>query len=238
VVSENPAVTTYGVIGIVLLFALVVTMFRRRAPSGVRVLALAALVYLVTTAAATGYNPWVGRILMPMVVLGLPVLAFAANRRWTAALAVLIAGGTVAQMLHQQVFEVKGLDRVSQETVQRPELRPALRKLDALIPANAPIAYMGDEESFDYPLFGPGRQRYVVRLDPRKPLSQIDQRKHPVAGVFYAQSTPQNGPMVEPVKIPNLPGMIHLSRLYAFLPNPALQRAIRASQTASAGAKR
>jgi hypothetical protein len=83
-----------------------------------------------------------------------------------------------------------GLDRISQMTYNNnPDLGPALRRLQRMLPATAPLGYIGSGDTWDYPLFGEHRERRLVRLQ-QHVVTQSQMRQDHVAGVFFAYVSP------------------------------------------------
>ncbi len=77
----------------------------------------------------------------------------------------------------------------------RPTLAPALRGLQARIPAHAAIGFVGTEDSWDYPLFGAHREHRITRmLYPTEATYDAMARKH-LAGVVFADVGPPHPPL-------------------------------------------
>ena len=171
-VSEDGS--AFGPVGFLLFLPLLVYMaLRLRAPPARRLVALAALLYLLVFAAGTGWNQWVGRVLIPMVALGAPLLAALYARTWTRGLALGLAVVGLAPcvllnvqkplLVQEGSANVLSIDRIGQQTIFRTELRPLYRTLDRQLPGQ-PIGFVGSEDAWDYPLFGEHRERRVERM--------------------------------------------------------------------------
>jgi hypothetical protein len=148
-----------------------------------------------------GFQEWIPRLLMPCVAIGAPLLAKVAS--WPRLIRVVIVALALVG-LYPTLFrnETKrllpsggmpsflGLDRIAQMTYNNyPDLGPALRRLDRMLPDTAPLGYVGSADSWDYPLFGEHRQRRLVRL-PQNGVTESQMRRDHLAGVFFAYVTP------------------------------------------------
>jgi hypothetical protein len=167
--------SAFGLVGLlVFLPILLVTALRPRSPPWHRTLALAGLGYILSFAVTSEWNPWIGRVLVPGVAIGAPLLAGVALRPWLAGvvLALAVAGLVPSVLMNPQkpllverrAKTVFGLDRLQQQTLIRPEMHGVLSAMNARMGATAPLGYVGGEDSWDYPLFGEHRERRVVRL--------------------------------------------------------------------------
>ena len=144
----------FGMVGWLLLVPLMAfCLLRRRASAAQRVLAAAALMFLTLFFLRIGFNPWVCRLMIPMVALAAPLLALLAGRPWlrgaTLTLALLSLLPTL--MLNRSKVlltppdtpSVLAGDRVQQQTVNRPDVAPMLRWMAANVPATADIGFVG-----------------------------------------------------------------------------------------------
>jgi hypothetical protein len=160
-----------------------------------RLLAVAVLLYFVTFGIFIGWNPWLGRVLIPGVALGAPLLAVLASRAWLRSVAVILAilgvVPSVFQNPQKPLLVAQGsptvfqLDRISQQTLIRGEMQPLLREIEAVVGEHAALGFAGGEDSWDYPLFGAHLRRRIVRLVPATVTYDLMARKH-LAGVLFS----------------------------------------------------
>jgi hypothetical protein len=194
-VSEDRS--AFGPVGFLLFLPLVAfTALRLRAPPAERMVALAAILYLLVFAATTSWNEWVGRVLIPMVALGAPLLAALYSRGWTRGLAVVLAlvGLVPCVLVNPQkrllVPErdptILEHDRIAQQTMLRSELRPVYRALERQLPGK-PVGFVGSEDAWDYPLFGEHRERRVERLTAEQAENDELVRGKGLAAIVWAQ---------------------------------------------------
>jgi hypothetical protein len=184
-ISEDTS--AYGIVGWwALLPVLVFFMFSRRAGPR-RLLAGAGLVGLAAFAVAFEYNIWVGRLLLPTVALVMPLCAVLARRGVPATLTVIAAALTLVPCLLLNPNKMllvtppaptaMAKDRIDQMTVLRPEMAPVIRAVGQRIGDRGALAFVGSEDSWDYPFFGEHRERRVIRfsspaqIDPAKAIA-------------------------------------------------------------------
>jgi hypothetical protein len=169
----------FGPLGLLLVAgvgaAAVVLVLRRRLPPIAIVYAAAPLVWLALLSVGLGYDQWEGRLFMFPVALsaslwGLalraPPVAWAtvAVAATSAALTLvhyeqkpsgirLLEGDVPASVWHMKRWEVQSL--------QRPEMRSALRFVEDRIPRSAPTALALGYNDFGYSVFGPTLERNI-----------------------------------------------------------------------------
>lgn len=190
----------WGVLGILLLW--IVPWLAVRGSSrgaGPRVLAVAALVHLLTVAYTSEYDPWRGRFFLVMAVFAFPAIASVLEQRsgrgqwsgsaWRAfllAVVVLGCGSALATTLFrehatlvsarygaQSVTSILGQDRAAQLTAHIPRYAEPVRRFDAMVPRDATVAIYGDY-MFEYVFFGPRMTRRLVPLgDGRAPMRPV-----------------------------------------------------------------
>jgi hypothetical protein len=171
-ISEDTS--AYGFVGwLVLLPLLLYFAFAPRAGPR-RIVAIAGLVGIAAFAILFGYNIWVGRLLLPTVALVMPLLAVLSRRGVPATLTVVAAALTLVPCLLLNPNKMLlvtapaptalGKDRIDQMTAIRPEMAPVIRAVDQRVGERGAIAFVGSEDSWDYPFFGEHRQRRVVRF--------------------------------------------------------------------------
>ena len=189
--------SAFGLVGLMLLVpAVLVGLLGPRVPAGARVLALAALAYVAVFVVAVQHNPWIGRVLIPSAALAAPLLALLASSSvvravgaFTAVLALLpcLLVNPQKPLLTAPGGSpfIFGLDRPTQQTLIRPEMREVLYALQVRVPPDQPLGFVGGEDSWDYPLFGAGLDRRVVRLR-MEDVTEGLMRREQLAGVLVA----------------------------------------------------
>jgi hypothetical protein len=196
-VSVQEDTSAFGLIGfLVLPCVLLVTLARREETRSRRVLAGAVLFFILAFAATFAFNVWLGRLLIPAVALAAPLFAVLVKRPAIAGATVVLAflsfvpsllensqkpilvGSTAPSIFHY--------DRRTQMTVIRPELIGVLNALDARIDKSAPIAFVGNEDSWDYPFFGEHRDRRIVRYDKPAEITYAQLRRDDLSGAVFA----------------------------------------------------
>jgi 4-amino-4-deoxy-L-arabinose transferase-like glycosyltransferase len=174
--------TGFGPIGFAVLLPLLAAYaFGWRSPPDRRVVALAAISYLVTMALLLDANEWIMRLTITAVALGAPLFARIEPIGWLRSITVLIAVFVLIPSLFLNVHKPLGFDdplaflkadRISQQAVgeaSRPsgqglEMEAALRRIETAIPPNGRIAVIGIEVGWEYPFFGPYFERYLHRI--------------------------------------------------------------------------
>jgi hypothetical protein len=209
--NVNEDVVSAGLIGWLVLWPVVlITLFARRSPPDRRALAAAAVLYVLVFAVFVGSEaPFNGRYMNVAAVIGAPLIALAATRAWSRALVVAIAivGLLPALVVNQfkPLLTDRGqpniwqLDRTAQMSATRPEQDALIRAVDAQFPADARIGFVGLEDAWDYPFFGPNLDRHITRAPnwPKKlPAEQRCQwladmaRENDLAGFVLAMIQP------------------------------------------------
>ena len=125
-------------------------------PGRYRTVAAAALLYLLVFCVAKRYDEFVARLLIPMVALGIPLLATLYRRQLVVLLVSALAIAGVVPALFdnpnkrlfpngntKRIFE---LDYDAQQSVARPDFRHVLPKLDEQITAQRPGWPRGREQ--------------------------------------------------------------------------------------------
>ncbi len=198
--AVNEDTSAYGLLGFLLIPPLlIITVVAPRVRPEARAVAGAALLVIVLSWIFTEQNPWVGRLLMTAIALGAPLLAFLYERSWMRTLAIVGAVVSLVPSLLTSVSKpiltppntptILAHDRLSQQTRQRPEVAPAVRALDRVVPSDATIGLVRGGDSWDYVFFGPDRARRVV---PMSGLSAAGERLrgYRPAGVVFANIEP------------------------------------------------
>lgn len=191
--------SAYGLVGLVVLALFVAVALAPRTGWDRRALALTALAFLVTFFVLTEQHPWMGRLIMPGIALGAPLFAYLHTNGLTRGAAVGLALLTLVPSL--LINEAKPLvaelgtpsilqrNRLEQITTPRSEMLPVLAALDELVPSDAPVGLVHDEDSWDYLLFGPELERRVVPLG-AEDASYKRMREERVRGIVFLNSDP------------------------------------------------
>lgn len=185
----------YGLLGILALALFVLVLLARSTPWDRRLIAAAAVGYLVLFAVVNEYNPWLARVMMPGIAIGAPLLALLYSRGWTRGTAVALALLSLLPSLvvnaQKPLFvepgqaTILGLDRIAQQTRVRPEMGVVLRALASRVAPDAPLGLVGEEDSWDYSFFGKDLERRVIRLDAREATRQTMAAEN-LAGIVFA----------------------------------------------------
>ena len=205
--EANPGTSAYGLLGLLLVVPLVlIGLLWRGTPVALRVLAAAAISYFLACTLVLGYSDEAARFLIPAFVLATPLLALVVSRRAGAAFALALALATVPGVLLHNVYKplvetegtpaILSLDRIGQQTVDNDfvSLGPALRQLQASVPAHATLGFLYQETFPEYLLFGQPLQRRLVGLEPEE-ISAHELRSRGLRAVFigFAAQPPCHG---------------------------------------------
>jgi hypothetical protein len=189
----------FGVTGALLLLPLVAwALVSPRAPPAERLLALAAVLYVVVFASVMGYSPDGGRLVMPGVLLAAALLAHLAARPWSraavAVVALIAAWPLLVANPNKRVLSPStlGQTRVEQQLVEFGNAKPVLRALGRRVGPHEPVGYVETRDYTDtdwpaYPLFGDGPARRVELLTPAE-LSASGLRRRHLRAVFVPPS--------------------------------------------------
>ena len=171
-VDVNEYFTGFGPIGLLLVLPLLaVTVARRGVPADRRLLAAAALSYIAIFLILVAAQPFDMRLMIIPVALGAPLLAYAAEIVWLRRLAVLVAAVFLVPVLFTN--QVKPLrpgdfslakDLAAQRANSNLGYGEMLRNTEQAIADDQRVGFVGTDLEWDYPLFGPHFDRYVVRL--------------------------------------------------------------------------
>ncbi|MFL5839325.1 MAG: glycosyltransferase family 39 protein [Thermoleophilaceae bacterium] len=198
--SVNDSRGGFGPILLVFLLPLVLFELGRGRSSRLRrAFAGSAALYLLLFPVVVQYDPDATRLALPGVVLGAPLLAALAFRRWTAlpatVLAVVVLVFSVLQnplkpLLDPGVTPAFELTRHQQLAINRGEMARVLDVVEARIGPTAPLAFVGSRDAFDYPFFGPHLERRVIRLDHAYELTQERMRRLGVRAAVLCNVAP------------------------------------------------
>ena len=173
--SPNDSTSAFGpVFFLVLVPLLLVLALRPRTALDRRLAAIAALLFFLLFPLSAEVSPDLNRVALPGVALAAPLLATLLPRRAlagaTATLAVLVMVPCVLVNSYKPLLVPLGgtpthaLPREQQFATARGNVTTALLAIKKHLPDDAPIAFVGGFDGFDYPFFGPHLERRVVRL--------------------------------------------------------------------------
>jgi hypothetical protein len=81
---------------------------------------------------------------------------------------------------------VFGMERRTQQLIARPETKPVYEFIDRHVPSRSTIGFVGaGVSSWDYPLFGPHRDRRVLRFTDARDITYQMMRREGMAGVLF-----------------------------------------------------
>jgi Dolichyl-phosphate-mannose-protein mannosyltransferase len=189
--------TAYGLIGfLVFPVVLLVALLSPRASPGCRVLACAVVVSLLVFALNVADPRWAGRLIMPSLALGAPLLAFASRGQWSMG---VVSGAAILSLVpcvlqnpqkpllvppgQQTVFD---WSRITQMTFTRPEMAGVLRAFNARTHPNDALAFVGAEDSWDYPFFGAPRTHRIERFPNGDSVTYKRMSHDHLAGAVFA----------------------------------------------------
>jgi 4-amino-4-deoxy-L-arabinose transferase-like glycosyltransferase len=187
IAHEN--LSSWGVLGFALIGpAAAAALVGLVKPRPARVLALAALVFVVVQAFYGPYDPWRGRYFIMCAVMAAPLVAscLAEGQDWMLSAyltAVVLLGGVsgvtavvlrydralvaVPALTHTSTSVLR-LRRLDQMLLNRGRSSAALRRFDRLVPARAVVGAALPPDTPEYVLFGYGLPRRIEPVDPER----------------------------------------------------------------------
>lgn len=194
--SVQEDATGFGPLALfVLLPLMVLVLVLPRVKSGERVLAFSALLALGLCFLALNSNPWLSRLLIVFIIFGAPLLARLAQRADIQVVVLLVALSAALPSLlinYQKPLLVEhgpnvfGMDRATQQARIRPETKRVFEYIDRHVPQRATVGFVGaGTASWDYPLFGPHRERRVLRFTDPEDITYELMRKERMVGVLF-----------------------------------------------------
>jgi hypothetical protein len=174
----------WGVFGFGLVWIVVFLSLAGRIKSAdIRILSLAAVLFLLTQAYSGPYDPWRGRYFTTCAIFAVPAIgrALQKNRLVRGYLLLLVWVGCIsavsAVVLRQnsalvsvryhdiQTKSIFAMNRMEQLTRNRPKYYQPLRTFERLVPPDAAVAVFLPEDSFEYPLFGKDLTRTILPIN-------------------------------------------------------------------------
>ena len=198
-ISPMEDFSAFGIAGMTIIPAVIVYgILSRRVHAPGRVFAISSAVSLGMFVLLVAANPWTARLMIFIVALAAPLLALALRRWWLIIpiiVVVLIPGWDA--LVHNAskpllttagVLPVRGTDRIGQMTQNRSELSGPLHILDATVTTDAHLGFVGGEDDWDYPLFGPHLSRTITRI-PANEASRNRLLNSGLDGTFWADDS-------------------------------------------------
>jgi hypothetical protein len=193
-VSEDTS--AYGLIGWLALFPLLFYVAFARGSGERRPWAIAALVGIVLFPIVFEFNIWVGRLMLPTVALAAPLFATLARRPGLAGASVaavmvalipcLIVNPNKLLLVPEHRYKATQKSRVDQMTALRRDMRPVIVAVNRQLGTTGALAFVGSEDSWDYPLFGEHLERRLVRFSSLRAATPQAIAKAHVKGILFA----------------------------------------------------
>lgn len=211
----------WGVFGFALIWPLLflgLALRNRAAASSAWIypaLLLAVLLHFAALSYSAPFDQWKGRYFQSTTQFAIPALGLLFGLRrfslinpkvWAlksyigliVVLGCLSAIGTVMYNPRYRPFPIDGqksafqTGRIEQQTLFRPDIRPAYERFNQLVPKNATVALADINDDFEYPLFGPDLTRKLI------PINPFEQGLQPIPNgadyLFFAASVIQPRP--------------------------------------------
>ena len=172
----------------------------------IRVLSLAAVLFLLSQAYSGPYDPWRGRYFTICAVFAAPTigLSLQAKPRFVRAYLLLIVwigclsavsaivlreNSTLISISYQDKHRTSifTMSRMEQLTRNRNTYYEPLEAFDRLVPANATVAVFLHGDSFEYPLFGKNLTRTII------PINSFNKGLQPIPSIAEYLLYTQNG---------------------------------------------
>jgi hypothetical protein len=165
----------WGVLGFALVWplALLALIGVIKSP-GARVLALAAVLFVLAQAYSGPYDPWRGRYFIIAAVFAVPAVACCVRNThplWRIYLTVVVLLGCLSAFTatlgrsNDMPEDVYSMDRLQQLTRNRRNYTGAILRFDEWVPRDATVALYFGEDTFEYPLFGAGLTRTLIPIN-------------------------------------------------------------------------
>jgi len=186
----------FGIAGLLLIPpVLVYGLAAFRARTSGHVFAIASTMTLLTFCFIVAANVWTGRLMIVIVALAAPLFTVAFRKWWLVVpvlIIVLVPGyRALTHNANKELLHVAGTlplreaPRIIQMTQQRPEITGPLMALDQYAAPDAHIGYVGGEDDWDYPVFGPEFGRHITRI-PAESATRDALASSALDGTFWA----------------------------------------------------
>jgi hypothetical protein len=133
-------------------------------------LALFAVGGVLVVSASLRYNVWISRFLLPSYLAAVPLAGLFLKRRvGRFAVLALVILGAFPMLFYTQQKPIVGSDvltmyRADQMSLIEPDRAQVIRAVDREVPKGGRLGYIGSEDSWEYPYFGPHLDRKLVKL--------------------------------------------------------------------------
>jgi hypothetical protein len=168
----------FGYLGLATLFYQLLRRDYRRATLRLRAIALAAIVFWLVVAVALRWQVWSGRLMVPMVAIGSPLLASLYSERkrlwpwiWNTLLVAVCISCLLSAVLLNEMKPVIGprtiwgKDRIQLMTLSRQESAVMFRFIDSLgLKGKRLGVVQHTADFFEYPLFGRSFERRIIPI--------------------------------------------------------------------------
>jgi hypothetical protein len=180
----------WGVFGFALILPLILLVFFRVVWSRVHwFLALAFILHFIAISFSAVYDPFKGRYFIETGLFGVLflLLLFSHHRLsiikprrqvWKGYVAMIVVLACVSAVMsvylnirclpiaaygHESALE---MDRIEFQTFARPDITPAYKRFDSLVPQNATVALATINDDFEYPFYGKDLSRKLISINP------------------------------------------------------------------------
>ncbi len=226
----------FGYLGLAILLFQILRPGSLRETMRQRSLAIASLLFLILMAATLRWQTTSGRLMVPMVALGAPLLACLYSHKerwitpiWNLVLFAICSSCLLSSLLLNQIkplvgsWTLWGKDRIQVMTRNRPSSETMIRFVDRAVPDGVRLGFVpSSADSFEYPLFGRsfGRKVIPIRID-RKELLLLE--KLPLVEYLLLEGEKQEPYLLDDSDVPKTQfgfGKVELQPLLAGLRGP------------------
>lgn len=208
----------WGIFGFALILPLILLVLLGiiRGGKAYYVLGIAFVFHFLALSFSAPYDPWKGRYMISTAVYAVPFLALLfTQEKWSLAgkkvlllksyVGIIVILGVVSAFLaiylNERSLPIAAfgkpsafkIDRITAQTWARPDITPAYKKFDAIVPQNATVALGTINDDFEYPLWGKHLTRKLIPINPfEKGIQPIPKEAD---YLFFDKSviTPQKG---------------------------------------------
>ena len=180
----------WGVFGFALILPLILLVFFRVIWSRVHwFLALAFILHFIAISFSAVYDPFKGRYFIETGLFGVLflLLLFSHHRLsiikprrqvWKGYVAMIVVLACVSALMsvylnirclpiaaygHESALK---MDRIDFQTFARPDITPAYKRFDSIVPQDATVALATINDDFEYPLYGEDLSRKLISINP------------------------------------------------------------------------
>jgi hypothetical protein len=183
--TAHEDLSSWGVFGFGLIWVVIIlSLMGVVKPTDVRILSLAAVLFLFCQAYCGPYDPWRGRYFTQAAIFAVPTVGLCLktkNRLIRAYLLLIVLAGCIsavsAVVLRNNsalistcspdkcTTSIFAMDRMEQLTRNRTEYYEPLKRFDQLVPKDARVAAFLPRDTFVYPLFGEYLTRTIMPIN-------------------------------------------------------------------------